>query len=1351
MRVLLIALALVSLLLPMATAPAIAHTNPAAPDDLVVERLDAPLEVADLKRPALSWKNARDVDQERYQVRVASHPDPVKDADVWDSDPVESSQSVDVDYEGPELESAQRYWWSVRIHNGKGWSDWASAQTFGTAPTQEWDQAETIWAPEPEAWGEDFTLEFSAQFLEKHTSVAFRAQNSGNLYLWQFRGDGENELALHAIKDFDPAPSELKVVPLDVELETGEDAPFYSISIRAEGSKIQTFLDGELIDETIDETFTSGGIGFRTGAQESFAVKDVRLESAGGEVLYESDFNESNEFSCGEREGDSLIIPRGQSQGCLYFGQWGDYDWEADVTVEEVATGVIFRAVDNDNYYMWQLRGDDSTVVPHTKKNGSFTALDPSEPITPAVEIGETVTMRIETRGETITTYIDDHKVDERQESTFRSGGVGFRNGLTERGTFENLTVTTPSGEELTNTEEISGNPVCTEVEEGVITVDKGVDCVVAGSNQVSSDWSFLRGEFTPSDKEITAATLYASGASTLPAHQYVYRVYVNGGFVGLGPTQPMDGENRFDAYDITDLVQGNQANAIGALAYTKEDQQFIGLVAVTYADGSRELFATGPDWKAMPGHMVYPEAGSIGTNFYQAPVENLNAVHYPFGFATTEFDDSLWLNAKVTTPLQDLQPTLVGKVQEELKAPERIEEKGPGHYFIDFGRTWLGGVQLTLDAEEAGQIEVLYGEELEDADSSANTVRWRMRTGNNYRDTYTYKPGAQQLQNWGMRAFRYVEIVGAPHDMTSENIQATALIHPFDASVAQFSSDDSDLVDVWQLSKNTIEALNGNLYVDTWTRERINYEADSFIQLQSNLYLDEDPSLGWYSMEYLLTRRTWPTEWPMYVVLGMHELWQATGDSSIFDGVYDKLLTKLPQQYLEEETGLIRKQSGSDGGNSKTDDDIVDWPAGERDGYQFREYNTVVNALAYEAYRNMAEIAEEVGRMDDAEEFRNIAQRMKESINEHLYDPDKGAYRDGMDGDHVTTDHWALHASVWPQAFGITPEEERERVGEYLADKGMQCSVYCAPFLLKALYDGEQGDSAYQLLTSTDTRSWLNMIAQGAGATMEAWDTSLKSNTSFSHPWASSPAFMIPRGMFGIRPLEPGYEAFSVKPQPGGLNHGEITVPTPRGLVYSAFNRVGEETDLMVQVPHSATAVVQVPSQGATDNEVYVNGESVQGVPSGEYLEVELPQGCYFLSVDGSRDLDDSLFDFPCEPSEDPEEEDPDDSGDGDTGEDGTDDGGSSDGGKGEDTGTDHDGGDRESGSDPVEDGPADGSTSEEGSEPTVEDEGDLTQRLEDLPTMGATLIGIVVAGVFIVVGYSLLRLRRGGRNTVS
>lgn len=447
--------------------------------------------------------------------------------------------------------------------------------------------------------------------------------------------------------------------------------------------------------------------------------------------------------------------------------------------------------------------------------------------------------------------------------------------------------------------------------------------------------------------------------------------------------------------------------------------------------------------------------------------------------------------------------------------------------------------------------------------------------------------------------------------------LQAHALVYPFDTAAATFSASDKDLQSVWQLSKNSIEALNVNFYTDSWTRERADYEADAYLQMQSTLYLTDDLSLGRHSMNYFGSRRTWPTEWPLYVILAAHDAWRQTGDPQQLRDTYTSLKAKLPDAWFDDATQLIRKTTGADGCNSTTDCDIVDWPQTQRDGFVFRPYNTVVNALSYRAYRDMAAIATAIGETSDAATFTTRADALRTAINSHLYVSASGKYDDGMDESGKLTAHYAVHSSAFALAFGVPEAAEASRVADYVASRGMPCSVYCAAFLINGLYAADRGQSALDRLTSTDVSSWMNMIKLGAGATAEAWDPSMKSNLTYSHPWAASPAFLLPSGVFGIQPLEAGYARFRVKPQPGDLTHATVTVPTVRGRIGAAFNYDSDkQLQLAVQVPGNAKADLSIPVAKGTTS-VYVNNVAVIVQPSGGYATVpDVGAGCQLVSV---------------------------------------------------------------------------------------------------------------------------------------
>ncbi|MDR9365603.1 MAG: family 78 glycoside hydrolase catalytic domain [Balneolaceae bacterium] len=95
--------------------------------DLEVEYFTNPVGIDD-SNPRLSWKiesDQRNTIQRAYQVQVSKSSD--FSEVVWDTGVVNSDQSLHVRYEGPKLESRERYYWRNRVWdnhgNRSGWSE----------------------------------------------------------------------------------------------------------------------------------------------------------------------------------------------------------------------------------------------------------------------------------------------------------------------------------------------------------------------------------------------------------------------------------------------------------------------------------------------------------------------------------------------------------------------------------------------------------------------------------------------------------------------------------------------------------------------------------------------------------------------------------------------------------------------------------------------------------------------------------------------------------------------------------------------------------------------------------------------------------------------------------------------------------------------------------------------------------------------------------------------------------------------------------------------------------------------------------------------------------------------------
>lgn len=86
----------------------------------------------DARKPRLSWQiqaSGRGVSQSAYQLRVARSERDLRNGSsiVWDSGKVNSDESIHRTYDGPPLQSGQRYFWQARVWDNAGQAtDWSA-------------------------------------------------------------------------------------------------------------------------------------------------------------------------------------------------------------------------------------------------------------------------------------------------------------------------------------------------------------------------------------------------------------------------------------------------------------------------------------------------------------------------------------------------------------------------------------------------------------------------------------------------------------------------------------------------------------------------------------------------------------------------------------------------------------------------------------------------------------------------------------------------------------------------------------------------------------------------------------------------------------------------------------------------------------------------------------------------------------------------------------------------------------------------------------------------------------------------------------------------------------------------
>lgn len=560
---------------------------------------------------------------------------------------------------------------------------------------------------------------------------------------------------------------------------------------------------------------------------------------------------------------------------------------------------------------------------------------------------------------------------------------------------------------------------------------------------------------------------------------------------------------------------------------------------------------------------------------------------------------------------------------------PQTIMRLDSGVVLIDFGKVAFGNLKLTSPPGFEGLLKVRFGEKLA-GDSidrePPGTVRFNEVELDIAPDTTTIvEPPADERNTqqsfevrrhenktppavltppeWGVvTPFRWVEIEGLPKNQlsTDQVVRRAAFPTHWDENSASFVCSDNTLNRVWELCRYSIKAtMFAGIYVDG-DRERIPYEADAYLDQLSHYYVDHDPSMARRTFDWLMEYPTWPTEWGPHMVFMAHADWMRNGDSDWISQRYESLKTKTLIERCSD-SGLVHSNQKQISWN-----DIVDWPPKERDEFIRSEVNTVVNAFHLAAVEKMAELAAVAGADADVQYYIEHAEHARRFFTSHLFDAEVGLFRDGLG-----VDHYSQHANFFPLAFGLVEKKDRQRIVDWLVERGMRCSVYASQYLLEALFENGAGEAAVELMIAPGERSWRHMLDSDATITWEAWSDSVKPNLDWNHAWGAAPANLLPRYILGAQPLTPGWSRAKIRPNPSGLEFARGTVPTPRGPVSVDWHQT-DKFEMKLSLPVGMTASIEVPAVPDAEG-VLVNGQ---------FVEAEVDSGYWILKDDLAGEL---------------------------------------------------------------------------------------------------------------------------------
>ncbi|TSA32698.1 MAG: hypothetical protein D4R64_15585, partial [Porphyromonadaceae bacterium] len=707
--------------------------------------------------------------------------------------------------------------------------------------------------------------------------------------------------------------------------------------------------------------------------------------------------------------------------------------------------------------------------------------------------------------------------------------------------------------------------------------------------------------------RKIKKARAYISGLG-------YYELYINGEKIGdhvLSPNQTnydrqkvekwseprignMTTRVLYETFDITFSLKSGE-NTIGVILgngwYIQADHpldtslwydtpRLIAQIGIEYEDGSKELIISDESWKASLSPIRYN--GLHTGEIYDARTEQN-------GWNATGFDDSKWVYAVSVRP-----PT--GTLTAQISPPDRVTktikpisvtQPEKGIYRFDLGRLFSGWAKLQISGPRGTVIKLRFIEEF----------------GPAYGQTDTYILKGEGAETWEPRftwhAFRYVDVIGSPVELTVENIEGK-VVNTDIIRAGSFECSNqllNQILDNYQWTQ--LGNVHGGVPSDCPHRERRGYTGDGQISAKAAIYnFDMSPFYTKWLNDigdaqnhitgYVPNTTPYQdggggTAWGSAYIIIPWYMYQYYGDKRILEQHYKGM--KLWVEYLKNQLnkdGILVNQ----GLGEWVPPDIVEI-----------QPDFVNSCYYYHCCQLMTEISGVLNNSTDKLYYAQLAAEAQAAINTIYYHAGNSSYSIGRQG-----------ANIFPLGFGIAEKENVEAVFNNLLKNIIDQSklhfdtgILGTPLLVEVLTEMDRTDLAYTLMNQRDFPGFGFMIDKGATTIWETW----QGDVSHSHPMFGSVCQWFYQNLGGISPDQnnPGFKHAVIKPSPvSSLSYANASYQSIYGEFKTEWKFVGDDYLLKVTIPANTFAKVYVLA--SDKKKVTESGKSISKNPNIKYLE---------------------------------------------------------------------------------------------------------------------------------------------------
>lgn len=711
------------------------------------------------------------------------------------------------------------------------------------------------------------------------------------------------------------------------------------------------------------------------------------------------------------------------------------------------------------------------------------------------------------------------------------------------------------------------------------------------------------------------------------------YRLYVNGQYVGRGPSRFQNQRPEYDTRDIAAFLTHGR-NVIAVLVHRDaptgrimlHDPGFAALLEWRANGGSTRTIVTDKSWLAKPDLSF----GSR-TRAWGSIEENIDA-RKSADWAELAHDASDWTPAMRvggegffplwtrTTPLQ--LETVREWRSSTMPLPATLQ--APAELSFELDEIIQGYHLFEFDADAGSTLEVLY------------RLPENTRSGVN---SYIAREGEQTYLGGDTFAFNQLTLSLKNGKLRLTRADAFEVRYPFETA-GRFESSDPFLNHVWAICARSLEVLSEDAYVDCADRERVEWTDNSPPAFDCTRVMmagvKPDGSAAWSDPRLLkaLLRRIAFTQqpdgqikahscserWDIHAIMEdrscdwvilLSQYLESTGDQAFVRELWP-VMTRLLQWFLAHRTnrGLVLAREW----------EVWDNPL----RYQVCE-GAGLNALTYRALRAASVLGQRIGEVTDASTFSIAADQLAGAFNELLWNSDEGTYYGALFGPDskmnpqlngemftgpIINGHYrpTLQAALLALDSRIVPSERLAPLNKWvLSHQDEATGPMSHNLLFNALYalDDQQQDAG---VLDRMRFGWKNQVGSPWQTTWEGL-----SGGSKVHVYGIVPGYFLSAYVLGIRRNGPvGDRLVLVEPRPGDLANARGVVVTEFGPMPISWTKSASESmSLSVTVPENTTAKVRF-RQRDRESVLLVDDRAREAVIESPYLAVSLSAGVH-------------------------------------------------------------------------------------------------------------------------------------------